>query len=85
MASLPATYSTELGLARRVIGARSVRDVGQPLGQIQVTLRLTTYSTDSVSGHVKYALFLPYTTIPVVYRHTRWRTLFLRPEIRSTL
>lgn len=30
-------------LARRVIGARSVRDAGQPLGQIQVTLRLTTY------------------------------------------
>lgn len=37
------SYSTELGLARRVIGARSVRDAEQPVGQIQVTLRLTTY------------------------------------------
>lgn len=44
----------------RVIGARSVRDAGQTLGQLQVTLRLPC--TDSVSGRVKYALFLPYTT-----------------------
>lgn len=34
---------------------------------------------------ILYALFLPYITFPVVYRHTRWRTLFLRPEFRSTL
>lgn len=58
MASLPGTVQG--WDSWRVIGERSVRDAGQTLGQFQVTLRLPR--TDSVSGRVKYALFLPYTT-----------------------